>query len=443
MQPHWKPQPKQEVALARIEDEILYGGARGGGKTDAGQAWLLYDIDKPRYRALVLRRNADDLKDWIDRARELYLPTRAEFVGNPVEIRFPSGAKIRTGHLKDQNAYTKYQGQEYQKILFEELTHIPSESDYEKVLGSCRSTVPGIKPQVFGTTNPDGPGFRWVKRRFAIPDRPDFTKTYVTTDVQAQRTRVFIPARLEDNDKLRGADPGYERFLESIQDEDLRRAWRDGSWEGFNTKGAYYQKQMQEAHAQGRITNVPYDKAVPVHTWWDIGVGDSTAIGFFQQVGLEWHLIDFYEASGEGLSHYARVLKEKGYVYGTHHFPHDAAAREKSTGRSYEEAAQTIGLRPLKVLPALDIEDGINAVRERFNTLWIDKIKCEAFIERISLYRKEWNDKLGEFKNQPLHDWTSHAADMLRYWATTKTFGFIPTTVQGGVKPYYPQIIAA
>ena len=116
MQAHWTPQPKQAIALTRLEDEILYGGARGGGKTDAGQAWLLYDIDKPRYRALVLRRNADDLRDWIDRARELNLPTRAEFVGNPVEIRFPSGAKIRTGHLKDQNAYTKYQGQEYQKV---------------------------------------------------------------------------------------------------------------------------------------------------------------------------------------------------------------------------------------------------------------------------------------------------------------------------------------
>ncbi len=138
----WKPQPRQAIALARTENEILFGGARGGGKTDAGQAWLMYDIDKPYYRALVLRRNADDLKDWIDRARLFY--HTATITGQVPEIKFPSGAIIRTGHLKDSNAYTKYQGHEYQKILNEELTHIPRESDYEKLLGSNRSKYPDI-----------------------------------------------------------------------------------------------------------------------------------------------------------------------------------------------------------------------------------------------------------------------------------------------------------
>src|SRR3990167_1698021 len=105
MKIHWEPQPKQTQALARIEEEILYGGARGGGKTDAGQAWLLYDIGHPKYRALVIRRNADDLRDWIDRVRTMYAGTGAQVVGNPPEIRFLKGGIIRTGHLKDENAY--------------------------------------------------------------------------------------------------------------------------------------------------------------------------------------------------------------------------------------------------------------------------------------------------------------------------------------------------
>jgi len=145
----WNPTSAQVEALKRTEDEVLYGGARGGGKTEAGLAWLLYDHQNAQYRALVIRQNAKDLSDWIDRARAMYVPMGAKVKGQPTEIHFPSGAVIRTGHLKDEGAYTQYQGHEYHKILIEELTKIPREKDYEALLGSCRSTVPGIRPQVF------------------------------------------------------------------------------------------------------------------------------------------------------------------------------------------------------------------------------------------------------------------------------------------------------
>lgn len=414
MKIHWKAQPKQEEALVRTEDEILYGGARGGGKTDAGQAWLMYHIDKPRYRALVIRRNATDLSDWIDRAKHMYSPAGGVYTGD--SFTFPSGAKIRTGHLKDDNAYTKYQGHEYQNELLEEITHISSENNYEKLLGSCRSTVPGIKPQVFATTNPDGPGYAWVKRRWSIPDSP--TETVKTTDERTGRTRVFIPSRVQDNPMLMDADPGYIKYLESIQDEDLREAWLNGSWAGISLKGAYYRKQIQDARDSGRITRVPYEPMVPVHTWWDIGVGDSTAIGFFQQVGIEWRMIDYFEASGEGLNFYFNELRNKGYTYGQHFAPHDIAVREFSTGKSRQEIASGLGI-DFEIAPNLPIDDGINAVRQRFSRLWIDEEKCSAFIAAISQYQKEWNDKMGDYKSKPLHDWTSHAADMLRYWAVS------------------------
>jgi len=418
----WKPQPRQETALARLENEILYGGARGGGKTDAGLAWLLYDKDNSKYRALVIRRNAKDLSDWVDRARNMYSVCGVDVVGVPAEIRFPSGAIIRTGHLRDENAYTQYQGHEYQKMLIEEITHIPREDDFEKLLGSCRSTVEGIKPQLFATTNPDGPGHKWVKDRFNIPDHPD--DLIITTDEVSKRTRVFIPARIEDNPMLMEADPDYVRYLESIKDEELRKAWREGDWSGINIKGSYYREQMTQARKDGRIREVPYSAQIPVHTWWDIGVGDSTSIGFFQRAGQEWRMIDYYEASGEGLQHYIKVLKEKPYVYGEHYAPHDIAVREFSTGTSRKSTAQSLGIN-FRVAPNLSIDDGIQAVRTRFSELYIDEKKCARFIDCISQYRKEWDDKLGEYKNKPLHDWTSHTADMLRYWAVTPDFGNI------------------
>jgi len=410
---HWKPQPKQIEALERTEDEVLYGGARGGGKTDAGQAWLLYDKDNPRYRALVIRRNADDLKDWIDRARRMYLPTKAEFTGNPAEIRFPSGAIIRTGHLKDESAYTKYQGHEYQKILIEELTHIPRESDYEKLLGSCRSTVPNIYPQIFCTTNPDGPGYGWVKERFQIPDEP---KERVLTEMPDGRKRVFIPARVEDNPVLMTADPGYVRYLESMKDEDLKKAWREGSWSGIHVEGAYYREVLNKAKEENRVTNVAYNPGLPVFTYWDLGMGDSTAILFFQKVGQEQHWIDTYEQDGEGFPHYAQVLQAKGYVYGTHYAPFDIEVRELGTGKSRLEMAQALGIN-FQIVPRLSIEDGINAVRARFGSLWIDGEKNKDAIRAVSNYHKEFDEKRGTYKNQPYHDWSSHIADALRYWA--------------------------
>lgn len=429
----WQAQPKQALALVRTEDEILYGGARGGGKTDAGIVWFLYDTHHPLLRGLVIRRNAQDLSDWLSRAKVLYADTGAIFVGN--EIRFPSGAVIKTGHLKDENAYAKYQGHQYQKMLIEELNHIPRESDYEMLLGSCRSNTPDIKPQVFCTTNPDGPGAGWVKKRFGIPNEPTGIVETVR-DVTAldgtikHRRLVFIPARLEDNPELMASDPSYETYLDSLTDPELRRAWREGSWAGFNIKGAYYADQMALMRKENRITSVPWESRLPVYTFWDLGMDDSMSIGFFQYLGRDIRWIDYYEANGEGLVHYAKMLQEKPYAYGAHYAPHDIEVRELGTGVSRKETAATLGINFL-VVPNLPVVDGIDAVRGILHRVWADSVKCEKGIEHLSKYRKEFNDKLGVFKNTPVHDAASHCSDMFRYMAVT------PVLVEGNYKTTY------
>lgn len=225
----WRPQNgKQTEALRYRVFEELYGGARGGGKTAAGIAWLAIDIEHPKYRALVIRKNADDLKDWVDKARALYVPMGATITGQSPEIRFPWGAVIRTGHLNDDNAYEKYQGQEYCRILIEELTQIPTEERYLKLISSCRSAIPELKARVFCTTNPGGQGHAWVKRRFVDVIEP--MKVY--KDPTTGRGRVFIPATVHDNPILTQADPGYVAFLDGLP-EALRKAWRDGNWDSF------------------------------------------------------------------------------------------------------------------------------------------------------------------------------------------------------------------
>lgn len=232
MQETWTPHSgAQTKALERGEFEVLYGGARGGGKTDAGLAWLMRDVTNPRYRALILRKNYDDLTDWLDRASKMYARYGAEIVGKPAIIRWPSGALFRTGHLKDRKSYEKYLGHEYQRLLIEELTLIAEERYYVEILGSCRSTIPELRPQVFCTTNPGNIGHLWVKQRFVDP-------APAGTPFKAEDTgrwRIFVPSTVDDNPTLANNDPFYVKMLDGLKktSEELWRAWRLGDWDIF------------------------------------------------------------------------------------------------------------------------------------------------------------------------------------------------------------------
>lgn len=228
----WKPnEGKQTIALAIKVFELLYGGARGGGKTEAGIAWLISDgyYLHPLYRALVIRKNSEDLKDWNDRAERFFAALGARKVGNPPVFIFPTGAKVITGHLKDSEAYTKYQGHEYHRELIEELTQIAHEEDYLKLIASCRSTIPELVPGIFATTNPTGRGHAWVKRRFVKGEGVP-APGVVFKDPKSGLTRVYIPATIEDNPPLVDNNPTYINFLDSLPPE-LCKAWRRGSWE--------------------------------------------------------------------------------------------------------------------------------------------------------------------------------------------------------------------
>ena len=143
----WRPHPGPQAFMLSLWDvfELLFGGARGGGKTEGGQAWLTKapHFGNELYRALVVRRNYEDLCDWMDRARRMFAPLGGRVLASgPPRVEFDNGAVFRCGHLKDKDAYTKYQGGEFQRLLIEEAGQIPDERSYELLLGSCRSTLP-------------------------------------------------------------------------------------------------------------------------------------------------------------------------------------------------------------------------------------------------------------------------------------------------------------
>lgn len=288
----WRPNKGPQEFALRIPDvvfEIMFGGSRGGGKTAAGIMWLIKPIEQlgwkptithPLFRALVLRRNANDLTDWIDRADRIFSAYGGKLVKHPQAYwTFPSGAKIYAGHLRDADSYTKYQGHEYQRMLIEELTQIKSEMLYTKLIGSCRSTIAEIKPQIFLTTNPGGVGHSWVRERFINAATPG--KFFMNP--KTNRHAIFVPANIEDNPKLIEADPEYVQWLESLKntDERLYMAWRHGSWDVF--EGAIFTEWNYFTHV---YPNKYFD--VPVGLLASLPRISSFDWGFRDPASMHW-----------------------------------------------------------------------------------------------------------------------------------------------------------
>jgi phage terminase large subunit len=202
---------------------------------------------------------------------------------------------------------------------------------------------------------------------------------------------------------------------DSGMDDDMIRQEYFCSFEA-SVRGSYY-GDLFEAIEKGkpcRLGHVPYDPAAPVETWWDLGIGDSTAIWFVQRINNEWHAIDYLEANGQGLEFYARSIFNKPYAYSRHVGPFDLTSRELGTGKTRLEMLAALGLK-MDVAPKLRPEDGIMAVRQVLPRFWFDSSKCAAGVKALSQYRREYDDKSKMFKDHPLHDWTSHAADAFRY----------------------------
>lgn len=215
-----------------------------------------------------------------------------------------------------------------------------------------------------------------------------------------------------------------------IPDDELASARRDMTDDEYRqeyecsfeaaVRGAIYARELEQARQESRIGVVPVDLTLPVDTDWDLGVGDATAIWFTQSLRSgEVRVIDYYETSGEGFPHFVALLQQKGYVYGTHYAPHDIAVRELGSGKSRLEVAASLGLR-FDVTPRIhgaagvELEEGIQATRLFLSRCWFDQMRCKAGIEALMHYRRDFNQRLNEFKATPVHDWSSHGADAFR-----------------------------
>lgn len=264
----------------------------------------------------------------------------------------------------------------------------------------------------------------WKFFFFAWDLDPSYTID-VGEEITARMRDYFQGLSLKTGRSYTEGQMRWYQIKEKTLGHDMKREYPSCPEEAFeqSIEGAYYERQFRELYEKKQITKVPHDPAASVHTIWDIGVNDQNAIWFVQLCGREWHIIDYYENSGEGIDHYAAILNQKrdelGYHYGRHVGPHDLAVREwGADGKTRLESALQKGIR-FEVAPRIPRNDGIEASRNILPQCWFDESRCEIGIKRLQGYRKEWNDKLGVWKDSPLHDENSNGADAFRYFAIT------------------------
>lgn len=216
----------------------------------------------------------------------------------------------------------------------------------------------------------------------------------------------------------------YQKYLSLNGDlNSLHKEYPTTPEEAFEviTEGSYYGEELGRMERDGRIGIVPYDKALKVHTTWDLGIGSNLAIGFYQRTreGQIRRIDSWQGQNSDGMPEAINAVLKKPYVYGYHFGPHDLEATDISTGKSRRETAKALGLN-FRMVPDIGVDDGINAAQIVLSRVWIDKENNKEFLKAMKNYCREWDDKRGSYKDVPYHNWASHFADEFRYMAVVE-----------------------
>ena len=271
----------------------------------------------------------------------------------------------------------------------------------------------------------------WKNQDYSLP---------VTTEIPQRLKDYFAELKAKHNINTTPEQQQWYWQKEKTLGEDIKREYPSIPSEAFaqSVEGAYYKKQFKFLYENGRIGQLPDNSHLDVMTFWDLGVSDSMVIWFVRKIGDDrYQVIDYYENSGEGMRHYFKVLKDRGYNYSAHYAPHDIQNRSlMNDGKSrldiakegYEIDGVKYSVR-FQVVPNIGIMDGIELAREILPRCEFDETKCGEGISHLENYRKEWDDKKGCWKDKPLHDHTSHGADGFRYFAVAMTKKIKPKTI--------------
>lgn len=290
----WQPQPRQAAFMARPEYEALYGGAAGGGKSDAIIIEGLRQVHIPHYKGLILRKTFPQLAELIDKSLNYYPRAfpKARYNASSHTWTFPSGAKIIFGSMQYTKDRQKYQGQAYDFIAFDELTHFTWE-EYSYLFSRNRPNGPGTRVYIRASANPGGVGHGWVKERFitAAPPMQPISEEVVWrqpdgAEVRSTQKRIFVPSSVFDNPALLQNDPQYVQRLASMPEAE-RNALLYGDWNTFSGQVFTEWRNDSNHYADHKHTHVidPF----PIPEYWTIWCGLDW--GYSRPFSVGWYAV--------------------------------------------------------------------------------------------------------------------------------------------------------
>ena len=392
--------------------KVFYGG-RGGAKSWAFSQALLIQAAAKRKRILCTREFQGSIRESVHKL----LSDTVERIGlgrfysiEQSTIRGRNGSQIIFEGLR--NNTTKIKSMEGVDIVWCEEAEAITEANWDILIPTIREA----NSEIWISFNPAQEADP-THQRFVTPyDRKIDAQGYYE-DANIYVAKVSWRDNPWFPDELRAE-------MEALKESDYAKYLH--IWEGeckAAVEGAIYGEQLRKAKEDGRITRIPVETKVPVNTFWDLGRNDTTAIWFHQRIGVENRFIDFYESRLVGLDHYARMLKDKGYLYGEHYLPHDVDVKELSSNASRRQALEELGVKPIRVVPRVsNVQDGIEATRGEFATCWFDADRCEEGLKALHNYQYVWDESFRTFRQAPLHNWASNAADAFRQFGQ----GFSP-----------------
>lgn len=291
----WKPQPRQYEFMRRGEYEALYGGAAGGGKSDAMVAEALRQVDIPHYKAILFRKTFPEARELILKSQRIYprVYPGAKYNGSEHCWTFPSGARIYFGSMPNSTSYIRYQGLSFAFIGFDELTHF-TQDEYEYLISRNRADGPGVRVYIRATANPGGVGHGWVKERFITampPNTPYEFKTNVFdpdgNKFEVTRKRIFIPSSVFDNKELLKNDPNYLANLAMLP-EAQKRALLYGDWDTFSGQVFTEWRNNPDGYKRRQFTHVIEPFEIPRH-WRRYRSFD---FGYAKPFAVQWWAVD-------------------------------------------------------------------------------------------------------------------------------------------------------
>lgn len=399
-----------------------YGGRSSGKSTQVAQAVLLSGM-RQRERGLCTREVQNSiaesvhqlLSDLISKNGYTSWEVQRELIRNK-----KTGSEIYFKGLHNNSQSIKsFEGVDW--CWVEEAQSVSSES-----INTLIPTIRKPNSRFYWTFNPltdHDPVWELVAGK---PDERTFVKKVNSDAIE----ELLSPEIIAEREKMRVDNPDL-----------FGHVWLGNPL--TSQTGSVFGNQLARAEQDGRIGSVPYDASAGVYAVFDLGIGDSTAVWWFQCIGREIHMIDYYENSGEELGHYIAMLRNKGYNYTTIYLPHDAKQRELQTGKTRVEFFEQNGFHNIEVLRPTNFnlgDDDINLIaRPTFSRVWIDRNKCERGLECLRAYHYEYDSKNKLLKNRPEHDWSSHASSAFIYACMAATESAEANQVKVKFKTYTPK----